>query len=426
MTQARDNLSAFIAQQLDPEQGELLRTIAEAAAGLQCPAYLVGGPVRDLLLQRRQVDIDIVVEGDGPHFAMALAESLEAKCTIHEPFLTAALELPDGSALHVATARSESYERPGALPKVQPASLAEDLGRRDFSINAMALSLNPQDFADLYDPYGGCDDLSEGLLRVLHQRSFLDDPTRIIRGLGFQVRMGLCFEAETQAWLQEAVRQGALDTVSPHRIGEALMPLLANDVAVDVLLQADQLGVLGALDLTTEPLAEPVRAALQAAGAALEAIGLPPQGELAALTYLAILSQGEPLAARRITEALHLNKQQARLLDNATRYLAQPPEMLADPQPPASSLFFALEGAGIPALASLWGLERNRRANIERFWLQLRSVKADVSGDDLIEAGAEPSPHFAAALRAALAHKLDHPDADRAAQLRAALQALDR
>jgi len=423
-----DNLSPLLSRRFAVDQLALLRRIGRAACELHSAAYLVGGPVRDLLLRRRQLDIDIVIEGDGLQFARALARSLQASCTIHRPFLTATVKLPDGRTIDIATARTEIYQQPGALPVVKPATIAEDLHRRDFTINAMAISLSPDRFGDLYDPFGGRRDLAARLLRILYDRSFLDDPTRILRGIGFQVRFELCFESATLHCLQQAVASGALATVSPHRLGEAFMALLADaKLAPDMLAAADKLGVLAALGISDTPLTQPRRRPLRSVRSAFLALGLPTAGESVALTCLALLAGTGPQAVSVIARALDLTARQVKCLANANQYLQAPPPELDDPAVPNSVLFFSLQEATIPTLAALWALAPPgwRRTNIERFWYQLRSVKADITGRDLLQAGAAPGPRLAAALRRALAHKLDHPRADRAAQLQAALQALE-
>ncbi len=165
-----------------------LAAIRERSAGQ--PVYLVGGAVRDLLLGHGRVDIDLVVEGD----AAGLAARLGADVVEHERFATAKARL-DGHEVDIASARNEVYLHPGALPEVEPSSLGDDLARRDFTINAMAIPLGREPI--LIDPHGGRDDLAAGLLRVLHPRSFADDPTRALRAARYAARFGFALEAET-------------------------------------------------------------------------------------------------------------------------------------------------------------------------------------------------------------------------------------
>ena len=189
---------------------------AEAdAAGVR--AYLVGGAVRDLILGAVSTDIDVVVEGDGIAFARRLEAVWKAKALFHEKFRTAALTLKEGRVVDVVTARRETYARSGALPDVVPATLKEDLARRDFTINAMALALNTPEAGKLRDDLGGARDLDAKLIRIMHEKSFTDDPTRILRAARYAVRFGFQFEALTQDCLDQAVIADVFKTITPAR-----------------------------------------------------------------------------------------------------------------------------------------------------------------------------------------------------------------
>lgn len=208
---------------LAPAQRDVLRHVAAATTALGGAAFLVGGPVRDLLLGATRLrDVDVMTTGDAravaPVFAVRVGGTVE-KTT---EFGTATIALPAGSdppALDLATTRTETYIRPGALPDVRfPApSVADDLRRRDFTINAMALPLTPDGFGPLLDPHNGYDDLHSGLLRVLHEGSFADDPTRLFRLARYAARYGFTAEPHTAALATHAIRSGFLVTVSPTR-----------------------------------------------------------------------------------------------------------------------------------------------------------------------------------------------------------------
>ena len=181
-----------------------VRAAAERAGA---DAYLVGGAVRDALLGRSVGNLDLVVDTD----AAGLIEALGAPARVYDRFETATVDLPSGP-VDVARARSETYAHPGALPEVRPATLAEDLGRRDFTVNALAVPL--ADPGEVVDPHGGLDDLRAGRLRVLHDRSFVDDPTRALRGARYAARLGLEVEPDTLRLL----RATDLGTVSRDRV----------------------------------------------------------------------------------------------------------------------------------------------------------------------------------------------------------------
>ena len=199
--------------------------------------------MRDLLLERAPArDLDVVVEGDARPVAQALAERLGGKATIHDAFLTARVYAGD-HAYDLATARRERYPRPGALPEVEPAPLDEDLLRRDFTVNAIAANLAGETRA----APDAREDLEAGRLRVLHDASFIDDPTRLLRLARYAARLNFGVDVRTMALARDAVAGGALDTVTGSRIGSELRLLLDEPAAGAALGLADQLGVLGAL-----------------------------------------------------------------------------------------------------------------------------------------------------------------------------------
>ncbi|MCJ7655839.1 MAG: hypothetical protein MUO97_11200, partial [Dehalococcoidia bacterium] len=184
-----ENLSSQLEKYLPPPVLALAKIAGGEASEMWQELYLVGGVVRDLFLSRANFDFDLVVEGDAISLARKLAKDSQAKLKIHSRFGTAKLNYP-GFSLDLATARSETYSKPGALPTVKPGKLKDDLIRRDFSINAMALCLMPHRFGELIDLYQGKDDLEHRLIRILHPNSFIDDATRILRAIRYEQRLG--------------------------------------------------------------------------------------------------------------------------------------------------------------------------------------------------------------------------------------------
>ena len=203
--------------------------------------YLAGGAVRDLLLGKAVCDIDLTVDGDAIFLAAKLAKEKGVKAILHHRFSTANLVLGNFS-LDIATSRTESYERPGVLPVVTPASLRQDLKRRDFSINAMAIGLNPDDYGQLIDYYGGQSDLSKGLVRVLYDNSFTDDATRIWRALRYEQRLDFRLEENTLKLLKRDKEM--LNTVSGERLRYELECILKEKEPQRALCRAGALGVL--------------------------------------------------------------------------------------------------------------------------------------------------------------------------------------
>ena len=202
-----------------------IRASSEIAYSLNMKVYLVGGIVRDLIISRESFDYDIVVEGDGIEFSMEVARKFNSNFRKHHRFGTATVYYRNYK-IDIATCRREYYPHWGALPKVSRASLKEDLLRRDFTINAMALSLNKTSYGRLIDPYGGYIDLKNGIIRIMHDDSFLDDPTRILRAIRFEKRFSFRIEKHTFALLKKAVSKRVLESVDDQRLRDELILIL--------------------------------------------------------------------------------------------------------------------------------------------------------------------------------------------------------
>lgn len=205
---------------------ELLAALGQTAERLTVTAFAVGGFVRDLLLNQPNLDVDVVVEGDGIAFAEAFAREHGCRVRCHRKFGTAVIIFPDGFKVDIASARLEYYLHPGALPDVEHASVKLDLYRRDFTINTLAIALNPGQFGELVDHYGGVRDLEERAVRVLHNLSFIEDPTRMFRAVRFEQRLGFHIGRQTEQLLRSAVRLGVLDRVSGKRLAGELRQIL--------------------------------------------------------------------------------------------------------------------------------------------------------------------------------------------------------
>ncbi|MFC1620770.1 CCA tRNA nucleotidyltransferase [Candidatus Omnitrophota bacterium] len=190
--------------------------------------YIVGGPVRDMLLGVSNYDLDFVVEADAIKFSEVLNKTLKGRLTVHKAFGTATIAYKD-FRIDVVTARSESYEHPAAYPDVEPATIKEDLFRRDFTINAMAIIINKKGFGELIDFYGGLKDLKKGIVRVMHDKSFMDDPTRIFRAVRFSSRFNFKIESHTKKLMKEAVLAGFLGEVNRGRIKKEMELFLKED-----------------------------------------------------------------------------------------------------------------------------------------------------------------------------------------------------
>ncbi len=396
-----------LVQRVNTREREQLQEAGEVAAQLGCRLFAAGGSVRDVMLARPIVDWDLVVEGDGLRFAETLAQRWNGRAICHDRFLTAYVRLPGGASFDVATAREETYRRPGALPQVTAASIEQDLWRRDFSVNAIAVALNPDEFGHTVDPTGGVVDIESRLIRALHEKSFWDDATRIVRAVGFEQRLGFALEPQTEQWLRGATRGGALRTVSSERLGEALLPLLENSIGPAVLRRAHELGAVEALGAqrlftrrTLRALDE-VPAALPALGEA----GNPTYRAVACLTTM-LLEQGA--TADRVSERLHLTRPIGRELRSAQRFIGYHAAGLRPARRPGD-LWYQLHEASFGGIVGLWLAcdETEHRQALVRYWRELRYAKLDIAAADLQAAGYRPGPSFGEAIHCAMRAKLN-------------------
>ncbi len=204
---------------------KIITKINDIADRLNLRVYLVGGPVRDLLFRRPNYDLDFTVEGDGINFAKELNKRFKGRLITYRAFGTATIDFQK-RRIDIATARREVYKRPAAYPDVEPCNIKEDLFRRDFTINALAISINKADFGKLVDFFGGIRDFKNGLIRVMHNKSFIDDPTRIFRAVRFEQRYNFKIERQTLKLLKEAVSGGLIGELNKGRIRKEIELIL--------------------------------------------------------------------------------------------------------------------------------------------------------------------------------------------------------
>src|SRR4051794_31009709 len=383
---------------------ERLRSLAGRALEGEDGAWVVGGVVRDLLLGREPGGIvDVLVEGDAVAVARRAAARVGGRLVMHERFGTATVEV-DGGGLDVAAARRESYVRPGALPEVElGASVEEDLARRDFTVNAIAVRLS--DGALVAVP-GALDDLSAGLLRVLHDASFVDDPTRLLRLARYGARLGFAAEPHTAALAADAV--GSVATVSPSRIGSEVRLLLREPMPAALAALQDGLG------------REAVHPTFAARPDVISrAIELDPTR----LAALASTLSPAPDLARRL-DALEFPAGER---DAVVAAVERAPAV-------AAQLAAGVGGVG------LWGRAGSRRAETRALagalapaaepaagrWLDdLRHRRLEITGEDLVAAGIT-GPPVGRGLEAAMEAALAGAAPDRDSQLEVAIEAANR
>jgi len=237
-------VTKLLVERLPEEIVELLKAVGRIADSLEYNAYAVGGFVRDIFLYQENLDIDLVIEGDGIAFAKAFAASMGGRLRAHEAFRTAVVILPNGQKVDVATARLEYYKSPAALPTVETGSIKFDLYRRDFTINTLAIKLNPEGFGTLIDFFGAQKDLKQKVIRVLHNLSFVEDPTRIFRAVRFEQRFGFRIGKLTSGLIENAVRMDFFRELSGPRLFSEIRQVLDGDKPVMALQRMNEYELL--------------------------------------------------------------------------------------------------------------------------------------------------------------------------------------
>jgi tRNA nucleotidyltransferase (CCA-adding enzyme) len=360
--------------------------IAAASEGYE-GVYLVGGTVRDILLHEDSFDVDIAVEGDAIELAGRITAELDGRCIAHEKFGTAVVLYGDGERIDVVTARTEFYDAPAALPTVEHATIREDLFRRDFTINAMAASLKGEDFGRLVDPFGGRRDLAEGAIRVLHNLSFIDDPTRIFRAIRYENRYRFRMDASTARLARGCIEMGLVGDLSSSRLRDELIALLEEGEVGHTILRLAELGADRAIHPHLAADDEAVRLAARLRELEEELHVDVPDWRL----RLAVLARRlPPDEAYAWLERLHLRRRDAehivsaitvgpRLVERLRDADADPADVvaMADPYAPDAPLF-ALALAEVPALRD--------------YFARLREIRLDITGADLAELGLGESP----------------------------------
>ena len=432
---------------ISPRIRRLLQKIGEFGEQASRSVYVVGGFVRDLLIGRENLDLDIVLEGDAIPFASQLAEAWAGEVQVHRKFGTATVTRPDALKIDFVSARNETYPRPGALPSVKYGTIAADLRRRDFSINALAMRLNPGHFGELVNCMDGLRDLRAGRIRALHDRSFIDDPTRIFRAIRYEGRYGFQIVEGDQRYIHDAICQGVLNLISGQRIRNEIDRILLEEAVPRMVHRMREFNLFRAIHPAWE-ISPNFDALWTAAGQAIKwaSTYLPnDQINTSAIRWMTLLTDSSPTSPlapllkgegeesggeappshllpspRRggvggevytievVSDRLALENQlQAKLIakEQLWRVLdrlsasSKPSEVyqLLNPYP-LESLVFALTQPDQPD----WRVEK-----IEVYLTHLKDIQPLITGDDLIRQGLKPGRAFAALLQKAFAAQLD-------------------
>ena len=395
----KQNYAQLIAEGLPAPVFKLIESAGQAALSMAYGLHLVGGIVRDLMIGRPNLDIDLMVEGDAIHMAKVISKEAGGKPTIHIKFGTVTFKLGE-YRIDLATCRSETYSRPGALPDVKPGDISADLFRRDFTINAMAICVNPDRFGELIDLYGGVHDLEAGIIRVLHDRSFQDDATRIMRAVRYEQRLNFKLEGHTEKLLRRDL--GMLDTISGDRLRHEVMLWLSEPQPEGIIKRAARLGILSGL--------HPALSWVPHSGRAFRAARKGCSASYLTHLYLALFLYN--LDKKQLEQLLRrLNIQGGELYDVTSQTLSLKNKLgtLDDAIIQPSEIYLKLKGFNTLAIRAnaLCAASRQVRKNLELYLDKLRLIKTRLNGKDLAEMGVPESRQVGIVLERLLIAKLD-------------------
>jgi tRNA nucleotidyltransferase (CCA-adding enzyme) len=397
------------------ELPESLRPVLDAVVAVSDGyegVYLVGGSVRDILLGERSFDVDVVVEGDAIALARALADQLGGRARTHKQFGTAVVLYGDDERVDVVTARSESYHAPAALPTVEPGSIDEDLHRRDFTINAMAVSLKGENLGQLVDPFGGREDLEAGRIRILHDRSFVDDPTRILRAIRYEDRYGFRMDDETVRLARECIATGHVGDLSGARLRDELEALLEEG---DVSHAIPRLAELGAQrEIHPHVVADEEAVRLFDRLRELNkryALEIP----VWRLGFEALARNLPPAEITEWLDGLHIRRPDADQIEHA---IVEGPRIADDLGGAPADVVVAAERHDPDA--PLFALALTDSPRLHEYFDRLRGIQLEISGADLAELGVGESPRVGEILAEVRRRKLNGELEGRDAELAAA------
>ncbi len=401
------DLSTLLKDRLPMKVYTLLREAGETAEKMDMNAYLVGGSVRDLLLGQANLDIDLVIEGDGILFAKELSSRLHAKTRSHPRFRTAQI-IHDDLKLDVATARTEYYESPAALPKVETSSIKKDLYRRDFTINTLAVKLNQKDFGRLIDFFGGQRDLKEKTIRVLHNLSYVEDPTRAFRAVRFAERFGFKLSKHTENLIKSAIKMNLFEKLSGSRIYEELLIAFSETNPVKTLKKLSDYELLKVIhkNLVFDDSLEARLLSMYETLAWYNLLYLEEKADAGILYLMALLSH---LSDHDRKDALERLSAPTKLREIILKSISAAGEILMKlPVHDPAALYHLLADVDIEILLFSVAITKDvyKKKDISHFLVELKKVTPSLKGSDLKKLGVQEGPVYSVILKELLDEKL--------------------
>lgn len=406
------NVTHLMQERLHGPLLDTLRRIGQVADQLGYQAYVVGGFVRDLFLYRRNEDIDIVIEGDGIAFARTYAKSYDARIHSHKAFGTAVIIFKNGYKIDVATARLEYYRSPAALPDVEMSSIKLDLFRRDFTINTLSLHLNPNHFGYLIDFFQAQKDIKDKAVRVLHNLSFVEDPTRVFRALRFEQRFGFAIGKLTSNLIENAVKMDFFKRLSGRRTFTEIRLLLEEENPTPAIIRMNDFELLKVIHASIK-IDRPMIFLLNSVKSALawhDLLFVEDSYMQWAVYFMALIHHCDLATSRRICDRMELAPRYRKLLcDERLKAQKRLQEMEYRPPDSDSALYRQLNEFRTELILYMMAATRKRATKkfISRYYNQLKDIQPTTGGKDLLKAGLKPGPVFRQVLEALLDAKLN-------------------
>lgn len=408
------NIKRLIEERFPDRIVQFLTEAGRVGDELGFSVYLVGGSVRDLLRGEKNLDLDIVVEGDGIAFARELARKYEnVKLITHRRFNTAKLIFREGMpwpdfTVDIATARTEYYEKPASLPKIETSSIKKDLYRRDFTINTLAVKLNSTEFGILIDYFGGQRDIKEKIIRVLHNLSFVEDPTRAFRAVRFAERFGFRISKHTENLIKSALRLNLFERLSGSRIYDELVLIFKETEPVKTLKRLAHYGLLSVIhkDLRFDDALEGILRSIHESLTWFDLLFLEENVDRPTLYLMGLLT---PLDFKKTEEALQRlstppRKTKEILQSKQNAFHAMKQLRTTDPV----KIYTTLHPLTLETILYIIALTTDRtiQKSVSRYLLDLRRTKPSLNGKDLKELGIDPGPIYSEIFDAILKERL--------------------
>jgi tRNA nucleotidyltransferase (CCA-adding enzyme) len=409
-------ISKLIRERLPERIQSLLTEFGKVGDELGYSVYAVGGFVRDLLMRVENLDVDIVVEGDGIRFAETFEKKVPCRIRTHRKFGTAIILFPDGSKIDVATARLELYESPAALPTVESGSIKIDLTRRDFTMNALAFQLNPKGFGELMDFFGGVKDLKEKIVRVLHNLSFVEDPTRVFRAIRFEQRLGFQIGKHTQNLMRNAIKMGFMDRLSGGRVFSELILILEEDSPMGALKRMRDFNLFRFLhpDIKFDEEAEALFEGIHHVLSWFDFLFLEERYERWLIYFYGLIDVLKEEGMKEICQRLSMNERERKKIIDGKRQADQAllrmfSWITTDHSPRRSEIYSVLDSLSTESKLFMMAktTQVTTRRHISLYFTQLKDAKPLLKGADLIRMGIKAGPSIRKNLANLLKAKLD-------------------